>query len=277
MNDVHAEYEKAFQRIADPIFDQLNYECQVEEKLESTHTTVIKIVAPNGEKYEFRFATNHLDYADGVRVYKIIDHVKTPVLPSNQFGQKLYRYMGQNLDDEIRNLVYDFAIISSDGLREGKGLNIHPSTPKETISEMLSLINQGQVLTFYNRSMESPSDPGVFCTVIKNEDGYLLERSNHGWSSQKEPIAANDLVELLLQSADHIDPISHQVVPIKIIDDELTVFNHQGDIDKPSDHIQDAYDSRHGVFGKEKLKIVFGSWMIVLVLTIIFYSIINLF
>ena len=113
MIDVHQKYVSKFKEIGVPILKQYGFDFEVFDVCGTSASTKILIFKTLEPKYILTFATNHLDYADGVRVFKTdsreiqwdYNHLVLPKPPINESTH--YSYMGNNLDNDIRKIVTD--------------------------------------------------------------------------------------------------------------------------------------------------------------------------
>lgn len=68
---------------------------------------------------------------------------------------------------------------------------------EQTIIRLVSELPLDTMLMFYDQDYPSPSDPGAFVTVRRDNDKYRMERSNHGWQKKAELISSEKLVVYL--------------------------------------------------------------------------------
>jgi hypothetical protein len=74
---------------------------------------------------------------------------------------------------------------------------------EQTIMRLVSELPPDIVFMFYDADYPSPSDPGAFVSVRRDNDQYRIERSNHGWQKKSEPISAEKLVGYLSKCTKH--------------------------------------------------------------------------
>ena len=70
------------------------------------------------------------------------------------------------------------------------------ATP-DTVELLLSNLDEGSTLWFYDSQKEAISDPGVFVTIASLNGKLFVEFGNHGWSSDWAEIPRDELSEYL--------------------------------------------------------------------------------
>ena len=68
---------------------------------------------------------------------------------------------------------------------------------EQTIVRLVSELPPDSHLMFYDGDYPSPSDPGAFVTIKRDNDQYTMRRSNHGWSKNWASISFENLVAYL--------------------------------------------------------------------------------
>jgi len=111
MNDVFSNYIAKFQEIAIPLLKKHEY-ILCFDGIKITNNSVSICIFKTPFIYQILFSTHHLDYADGVFIYKSKSrkHYGEIILPKGNMIQegKEYQYTGKNLDEEILRLTNDF-------------------------------------------------------------------------------------------------------------------------------------------------------------------------
>jgi hypothetical protein len=67
----------------------------------------------------------------------------------------------------------------------------------QTAEHLIGQLTETTSLWFYDADYDSPSDPGAFIEIIRRDNDYLIELSNHGWSSDWFPVTRQQAVDLL--------------------------------------------------------------------------------
>ena len=100
----------------------------------------------------------------------------------------------------------DIPGISGEGKLAGEGAPVsgtnyefmfNNDANEKTITRLVSEIPPETAFMFYDEEYPSPSDPGAFVTIKKDNDQYTMRRSNHGWSKNWASISLEDLVGYL--------------------------------------------------------------------------------
>jgi hypothetical protein len=70
---------------------------------------------------------------------------------------------------------------------------------EQTIRQLVEKIPIQITVSFYDKSYPSPSDPGAYVLFKRDENQYVMQRANHGWSSKWEKTSIEGLVNYLLK------------------------------------------------------------------------------
>ena len=70
---------------------------------------------------------------------------------------------------------------------------------EQTIMRLVGELPPDTEFMFYDEEYPSPSDPGAFVTIRRDNDQYRMDRSNHGWQKKPEGISSEKLVGYLLK------------------------------------------------------------------------------
>jgi hypothetical protein len=81
-----------------------------------------------------------------------------------------------------------------------KKLKIDESTTKEKIVEYLNSIPNKYQLSFFDYFHPQISDPGAFVIAQKNNEKYIFQLANHGWSSTWKEIDFEGLIEYIYKN-----------------------------------------------------------------------------
>lgn len=113
MIDIHLNYIAHFKQLGMPLLEEQGYKLYF-EGIRTKYDEFTEICFFKNEFFYFiTFSTQHLDYADGVEIFKSKkrDSYKGErVLPSISNGKLLdfYVYHGPHLDTDILRLINDF-------------------------------------------------------------------------------------------------------------------------------------------------------------------------
>ena len=104
MEDVFANYINRFKEIALPILEKNGFKLCY-DGIKITHSSIEICLFKSPYFSTISFSTHHLDYADGVFIYKSKKrkYFGEMILPKGNIIQegKEYQYSGKNLDEEI--------------------------------------------------------------------------------------------------------------------------------------------------------------------------------
>jgi hypothetical protein len=70
-------------------------------------------------------------------------------------------------------------------------------TNEQTILQLVDEIPPELEVVFYDKDFPSRSDPGAYVTFRRFNSQYIMQRGNHGWSTNWEPITVGNLVDYL--------------------------------------------------------------------------------
>jgi len=76
-------------------------------------------------------------------------------------------------------------------------------TNEQTMRQLVDEIPPQITVGFYDKNYPSPSDPRAFVLFKRNNDQFIMQRANHGWSSKWEPITVESLVGYLSQCSNY--------------------------------------------------------------------------
>ncbi len=68
---------------------------------------------------------------------------------------------------------------------------------EQTITHLVRELASETEFIFYDGDYPSPSDPGAFVAITRDNDRYFMQRSNHGWSKRAGSISFESLVDYL--------------------------------------------------------------------------------
>jgi hypothetical protein len=70
---------------------------------------------------------------------------------------------------------------------------------EQTMRQLVDDLPPEVTVGFYDKDYPSPSDPGAFVLFQRDNDKYIKQQANHGWSTQWESVTVEGLVAYLLQ------------------------------------------------------------------------------
>ena len=106
-------------------------------------------------------------------------------------GIALYRRFYVPPLDQIRGLK----ILADHQRRHDVAFDKHAT--HQTAEHLIAQLTETTSLWFYDSVYDSPSDPGAFIEVMLFEGEYVIQLSNHGWSSDWFPVTREEAVDLL--------------------------------------------------------------------------------
>jgi hypothetical protein len=68
---------------------------------------------------------------------------------------------------------------------------------EQTMMRLVGEIPPETEVSFYDEAYPSPSEPGAYVTFRRFNDQYIMQRGNHGWSTNWEPVTVESLVSYL--------------------------------------------------------------------------------
>ena len=74
---------------------------------------------------------------------------------------------------------------------------------EQTMRQIVDEIPPQITVGFYDKNYPSPSDPGAYVLFKRDNDQYMMQRANHGWSSKWESIPVESLVGYLSQCSNY--------------------------------------------------------------------------
>ena len=68
---------------------------------------------------------------------------------------------------------------------------------EQTTIQLVGEVPPEMEVSFYDEEHPSPSDPGAYVTFRRYNDQYIMQRGNHGWSTNWEPVTVESMVDNL--------------------------------------------------------------------------------
>ena len=81
---------------------------------------------------------------------------------------------------------------------------------RQTAAHLIGQLKPNTSLWFYDSLYDSPSDPGAFVEITLVEGEYMVELSNHGWSTDWFPVTHREAVDLLWECHNDNGPIRRE-------------------------------------------------------------------
>lgn len=112
MLEIHQDFLGKFETIAIPKLELFGFKVKILEVCGEANSTRILLSKDSNNLLIF-FATNHLDYIDGVMVCKTSnENINWNSILLPQKGKQRYAYMGDFVQSDISRLVNDIIAIS---------------------------------------------------------------------------------------------------------------------------------------------------------------------